>query len=258
MPDDEGMALYRAGLAGRLQPVSALSSRSAPTAASRPCTSVRGRPTRGAILFSVDHHRGSEENQAGWDHHDPEVVDSRIGRMDTLPWARRTITEAGLEDDVVLVVGPSSVVASHWSTPLSLLFIDGGHGADVAWSDYRLWAPKVAVGGLLAIHDVFADPAGRRPPPLRVVLRRAGFRWLHRVGGCRLRQPAGPAPPAHALIRRPESSTSGPGVGGLGAARSSRSPTGGSATRWSCGAGGCPARSPAARRRGGRPVRRGG
>ena len=27
------------------------------------------------------------------------------------------------------------------------------------------WAPKVAVGGLLAIHDVFADPAdGGRPP----------------------------------------------------------------------------------------------
>lgn len=164
MPDDEGMALYRAArlaASSRLGPlleVGTYCGKSAVYLGS-------GAADAGAILFSVDHHRGSEENQAGWDHHDPEVVDSRIGRMDTLPWARLTITEAGLEDDVVLVVGPSSVVASHWSTPLSLLFIDGGHGADVAWSDYRLWAPKVAAGGLLAIHDVFADPAaGGRPP----------------------------------------------------------------------------------------------
>jgi predicted O-methyltransferase YrrM len=164
MPDDEGMALYRAArlaASSRLGPlleVGTYCGKSAVYLGS-------GAAEAGAVLFSVDHHRGSEENQAGWDHHDPEVVDSRIGRMDTLPWARLTITEAGLEDDVVLVVGPSSVVAGHWSTPLSLLFIDGGHGADVAWSDYRQWAPKVAVGGLLAIHDVFADPAaGGRPP----------------------------------------------------------------------------------------------
>jgi len=85
--------------------------------------------------------------------------------MDTLPWARRSVTDADLETSVVLVVGSSVVVARQWSTPLALLFIDGGHGAEVAWSDYRQWTPKVAVGGLLAIHDVFADPAaGGRPP----------------------------------------------------------------------------------------------
>jgi hypothetical protein len=72
---------------------------------------------------------------------------------------------AGLEETVVLVVGVSAAVAAGWSGPLSLLFIDGGHGRDVAWADYGSWAPKVAVGGWLAIHDVFADPAeGGRPP----------------------------------------------------------------------------------------------
>ena len=85
--------------------------------------------------------------------------------MDTLPFFRRTIEAAGLEDVVVGVVGQSPAVASAWATPLALLFIDGGHGEEPAWADYRGWTPHVAVGGLLAIHDVFPDPAdGGRPP----------------------------------------------------------------------------------------------
>jgi hypothetical protein len=119
----------------------------------------------GRPLVSVDHHRGSEENQAGWEHHDPEVVDPRSGRMDTLPFARATIEAAGLEETVVLVVGQSVTVASLWAQPLALLFVDGGHGRQVEWADYRAWAPKVVPGGTMAIHDVFPDPAdGGRPP----------------------------------------------------------------------------------------------
>ena len=55
------------------------------------------------VCFSVDHHRGSEENQSGWEHHDADVVDPATGRMDTLPFFRRTIEEAGLEDVVIAV-----------------------------------------------------------------------------------------------------------------------------------------------------------
>jgi predicted O-methyltransferase YrrM len=85
--------------------------------------------------------------------------------MDTLPLARRTIADAGLEDVVILVVGTSVTVAAAWGTPVGLLFIDGGHGEEVAWADYRAWTPKVVAGGTLAIHDVFPDPAdGGRPP----------------------------------------------------------------------------------------------
>jgi predicted O-methyltransferase YrrM len=164
MPDDEGLALYRAGqvaATSHLGPLLEVGTYCGKSAVYLGAAAADG----GAVLFSVDHHRGSEENQAGWEHHDAEVVDDRTGRMDTLPWARRTIADAGLETQVVLVVGPSEVVARQWSTPLSLLFIDGGHGSEVAWADYRNWAPKVALGGLLAIHDVFADPAdGGRPP----------------------------------------------------------------------------------------------
>ena len=164
MPDDEGMALHRAGLKsaesgiGPILEVGTYCGKS---------TVYLGAAARdgGSIVFTVDHHRGSEENQAGWEHHDPSVVDPATGRMDTLPFARRTVEAAGLEDHVVLVVGRSEAVARWWDRPLGMLFIDGGHGEDIAWADYRNWSPKVAAGGLMAIHDVFPDPSdGGRPP----------------------------------------------------------------------------------------------
>jgi hypothetical protein len=164
MPDDEGLALHEAGLQaartglGPLLEVGTYCGKSAVYlgAAAR---------TGGTVLFTVDHHRGSEENQAGWEHHDPEVVDPTSGRMDTLPFFRRTMEAAGLEDVVIGIVGPSAAVAAVWRTPLALVFIDGGHGAEPAWADYRSWVPHLAGGGLLAIHDVFPDPAdGGRPP----------------------------------------------------------------------------------------------
>ena len=125
------------------------------------------------VLFAVDHHRGSEENQAGWDHHDVEVVDARIGKMDTLPFFRAAIHDAELEDSVIAVVGKSPLVAATWTTPLSLLFIDGGHGVEPARLDYEGWTPHVAVGGTLAIHDVFPDPADGGRPPYEQIFRPA-------------------------------------------------------------------------------------
>ena len=161
MPPDEGLALYEAGLAAPAGPwleVGTYCGKSAVYfgAAAR---------ERRTILFTVDHHRGSEENQAGWEHHDPELTDPSTGRMDTLPCFRRTMVEAGLEDVVVAVLGDSHVIARHWRTPLALLFIDGGHGDEPAKADYEGWVPHVVLGGLLLIHDVFPDPAdGGRPP----------------------------------------------------------------------------------------------
>jgi predicted O-methyltransferase YrrM len=119
----------------------------------------------GRVLFALDHHRGSEENQPGWEWHEPDLVDPQVGRIDTLPTFRRTVFDAGLEDAVVAVVGDSPTVGAVWTIPLALVFIDGGHGSEPAHRDYELWTPHVAVGGLLAIHDVFPDPAdGGRPP----------------------------------------------------------------------------------------------
>jgi predicted O-methyltransferase YrrM len=163
MPSEEGDALYAAALAA---------AQAVPGAPLVEIGSYCGRSTvwlgaaarqAGTVLFAVDHHRGSEENQAGWEWHDPSLVDD--GRMDTLPRFRATVADAGLEDVVVAVVGSSPVVAAHWRTALALLFIDGGHGVEPARADYAGWTPRVAPGGLLAIHDVFPDPAdGGRPP----------------------------------------------------------------------------------------------
>ena len=162
MPDDEGLALYAAARSvragGPWVEIGAWCGKS---------TIYLGAAARasGTVLFSVDHHHGSEENQAGWEHHDPALVNQATGRIDTLPTWRATVENAGLDDCIVGVVGDSPTIAAVWRTPLSFLFIDGGHGEEPAWADYRGWAPHLVEGGLLAIHDVFPDPAdGGRPP----------------------------------------------------------------------------------------------
>jgi hypothetical protein len=165
MPDDEGLALHAAGLdggsVGPLLEIGTYCGKSAIYlgAAAR---------ARGTVCFTVDHHRGSEENQAGWEHHDTRLVDPRTGRMDTLPWFRRTVEEAGLEDVVVAVIADSPTVARYWGTPLGLCFIDGGHAYDVALADYELWSPFVAPGGRLVFHDVFEDPSEGGQAPFLV------------------------------------------------------------------------------------------
>jgi predicted O-methyltransferase YrrM len=122
----------------------------------------------GVTAVTVDHHRGSEEQQPGWEYHDTTVVDPEVGVMDTLPTFRRTLHKAGLEEHVVAIVGRSPQAARLWGTPLALVFIDGGHTDEHANGDYEGWAPHVAAGGLLVIHDVFPDPADGGQAPYRV------------------------------------------------------------------------------------------
>jgi predicted O-methyltransferase YrrM len=125
----------------------------------------------GQPVITVDHHHGSEENQPGWEYHDTTLVDPRTGRLDTLPHVRATLAAAGVEEDVIVIVGRSANVARLWRTPLGMLFIDGGHTDVAATTDYESWAPWIAPGGLLAIHDVFPDPADGGQAPYRIYLR---------------------------------------------------------------------------------------
>ncbi|MGD2009632.1 MAG: class I SAM-dependent methyltransferase [Desulfobacterales bacterium] len=113
----------------------------------------------GSILFSVDHHRGSEEQQPGEEYFDPELWDPRSRSVDTLPAFRHTIARAGLEAFVVPMVCPSEVAARAWATPLSLIFIDGGHAEETVRADYLVWSNHLIPGGYLLFHDVFTDPA---------------------------------------------------------------------------------------------------
>jgi predicted O-methyltransferase YrrM len=162
MPSDEGKALYDAavrylggGVGVEIGTYCGKSTLLLGAAAQRTAS----------VLYTIDHHHGSEEHQAGWEFHDASLVDEVTGLFDTLPTFRRTLDAAGLDDHVVAMVGKSPVVAQGWGSPLRFLFIDGGHTEAAAARDFDGWAKWVATGGGLVIHDVFPDPndGGRAP-----------------------------------------------------------------------------------------------
>jgi predicted O-methyltransferase YrrM len=165
MPDEEGEALYAAALAAGRHVRDATFVEVGAWCGKSTVYLAAAAEATGATVLSVDHHHGSEELQAGWPDFDPDLVDPADGRVNTLPTWQRTVATAGLEGFVVGVVGDSPTVASRVREGVALCFIDGGHGHDPAWADYRAWAPLVALGGWLCIHDVFEDPDdGGRPP----------------------------------------------------------------------------------------------
>jgi predicted O-methyltransferase YrrM len=168
MPPDEGLALYETAVAyGGVGPILEVGTYCGKSAV---YLGAAARET-GTVAITVDHHHGSEELQPGWEHHDATLVDPATGRMDTLPAFRETIAAAGLEDHVVAIVGVSATVAALWSTPLGMVFIDGGHAEDLAQADYDGWAPHVLPGGALVFHDIFPDPAAGGQAPYRVYRR---------------------------------------------------------------------------------------
>ncbi len=145
----------------------------------------------GAVLYTVDHHHGSEEHQAGWEYHDTTMVDPHTGLFDTLPTFRHTLDAINLPDHVVAIVGRSPVVARGWSTPLRFLFIDGGHTDEAAQRDFEGWSRWVAPGGALVIHDVFPDPADGGQAPYRIYRRAldsAAFEEVSVTGSLRVLQ----------------------------------------------------------------------
>ncbi len=121
-----------------------------------------------SVLFSVDHHRGSEEQQPGEEYFDPDLFDPRSGRIDTFREFRKNIAAAAIEDAVVPMVCHSELAARSWGTPLSLLFIDGGHALETVRGDYQAWSPHVMTGGYLMIHDLFPDPAKGGQAPFHI------------------------------------------------------------------------------------------
>lgn len=184
MPEDEGLALRDAALGaacGNWVEIGSYCGKSA-------IYLGHAALDRGALLYSIDHHRGSEEHQAGQEWHDPQLVDPR-GRLDTLPHFMATIVTARLQDVIVPTVGRSRAIASAWRRPLSFVFIDGGHSEADAVGDYEGWFPHLDPGGLLAIHDVFRDPKdGGRPPFIiyRRALESMNFRETSSCGSLRV------------------------------------------------------------------------
>ena len=191
MPPDEGIALYET--VAQYAPVGPIAEIGTYCGKSTIYLAAAASEA-GQLVVTVDHHRGSEEIQPGWEHHDPEVVDPATGRMDTLPFFRATLAAAGLESSVIAMVGLSRDVARIWRMPLGLLFIDGGHSEEHVVADYEGWAPWVAPGGALAFHDVFADPADGGQAPYRVyqrALRSGAFKEVKIAGSLHVLQRTG-------------------------------------------------------------------
>ncbi len=181
LADDEGEALYRYAMTtageGAILEVGSYCGKSTI------CLGLGARPANGTV-YAVDHHRGSEEHQAGAFFHDPELYDAGEQQMDTLGHFRRNMRLAGLDDTVVPIVSSSAVAARHWQTPLAMVFIDGSHSLDSALLDYRCWATHLQSGGILAIHDLFprAIDGGQAPWTIyRLALRSGLFEEVERI-----------------------------------------------------------------------------
>lgn len=165
LDEDEGRALYDTALqASRHGPCLEIGSYCGKSAVYL----GTGCKETGGVLFSIDHHRGSEEQQPGEEYFDPELFDYRTFSVDTLGAFRQTLALAGLEQTVIPVVSHSKTIAAHWATPLSLVFIDGGHALETVTADYHAWAPQLQPGGWLLIHDIFEDPAEGGQAPFQV------------------------------------------------------------------------------------------
>lgn len=186
MPADEGRALYDAALRYLADGVGV----EIGTYCGKSTVLLGGAARQtGGVLYTVDHHHGSEEHQAGWEYHDASLVNPDTGLFDTLPTLRRTLDAAGLDEYIVAVVGKSPVAARGWRTPLRLLFIDGGHSEHAARQDFDGWAKWVDTGGALIIHDVFPDPADGGQAPFRIyreALHTGDFREVSATGSMRV------------------------------------------------------------------------
>ncbi|MBN2463955.1 MAG: class I SAM-dependent methyltransferase [Dehalococcoidia bacterium] len=123
---------------------------------------------KGRTLFTVDHHRGSEEQQPGQLYFDSDLFDSKTGLIDSFQYFRATIQKAELEEVVVSMITRSHVAAKDWATPLGLVFIDGGHSYESVLTDYECWCPHLLPGGFLVFHDIFLDSAEGGQAPLEV------------------------------------------------------------------------------------------
>ena len=86
--------------------------------------------------------------------------------------------QKGLEAE--FVTGDSRVVVSApmFKDPIHVLFIDGDHHYEVVKADIDNWAPKIAMGGFLVLHDCYPTPKSLRANPYIEGVNRAVSEWF--------------------------------------------------------------------------------
>ncbi|MEA2101944.1 MAG: class I SAM-dependent methyltransferase [Thermodesulfobacteriota bacterium] len=156
LAEDEGMRLYElASVASKIGPCLEIGSYCGKST----LYMAFGYHGTGRVVFSVDHHRGSEEQQPGQEYFDEELFDEDTGMVDTFSTFRRNISRVSMEDTIVPIISTSGVLAKNWATPLGMVFIDGSHSYSSAFMDYSAWAPQILPGGIFVIHDIFSNPS---------------------------------------------------------------------------------------------------
>ena len=83
---------------------------------------------------------------------------------DPLTYARDAVASASLSHRVHFHKAHSLqaplVAPQAFQRPIDLLFIDGDHTIEGCASDFLLYAPHVAVGGYILLHDIYPDACG--------------------------------------------------------------------------------------------------
>lgn len=116
------------------------------------------------VVYAVDHHEGSEEHQPGEEYCDTDLI-NQAGSVSSFELFKQTIKRFGFEDVIVPVVARSELVARHWRTPISLLFIDGGHSFEQAFADLTHWSQHVEPMGQIYMHDIYDETSAEGQAP---------------------------------------------------------------------------------------------
>ena len=122
------------------------------------------------LLYSIDHHRWSEEQQPNQEYYDPDLINDYGDGINTLPFFIETLEKSELKETVIPIISSSEEAFKNLDGPFSMIFIDGGHSEEAAQTDYKLWSKKINPDGVLAIHDVFPDPNDGGRPPYNIYL----------------------------------------------------------------------------------------
>lgn len=136
-----------------------------------------------SLLYAIDHHRGSEEQQKGQEYFDEEIFDVLENRINTYPLFLKNIKEYELDNFIKPLVMDSISASKEISEALDFIFIDGSHTYESARNDYKFWKPKLRNGGILAIHDIYdsEDEGGQAPREIYETALREGFTLKKRV-----------------------------------------------------------------------------
>tara|TARA_B110000305_G_scaffold155163_1_gene171837 strand:+ start:563 stop:1174 length:612 start_codon:yes stop_codon:yes gene_type:complete len=135
------------------------------------------------VVYTIDHHQGSEEHQLNEEYFDSEIYDQSLNEVNTFPLFRKNIKLFLLEDTVIPIVSSSENVSKGWNKNLGMVFIDGSHSLKSATLDYESWHSHIVKGGSLVIHDIYEDPnlGGQAPYEIYKRALSEGYKLHERV-----------------------------------------------------------------------------